>query len=266
MLVNEERYVSDLRDILRKHRAQKKLTQEQTAAAIKVSASLIAGFETGRLIPQPDTAKALDEFFGSGDEIQRAAEEAREDARPPWLRPWTEHEERATLLRWWEPLLMPGLLQTEEYTRAVLHGAWLPDNVVDRTIQVRRDRQATTINRATPPTLSAIISELALMCIPSEVRREQLKHLLEFSHRPKVQVLVVPRTAGLHAGLQGAFVLATLPGSRRSGYVDDQLRGRVVTDGADLDQLEVTWEIVSGLALPVQPSRDLIAKAINDHD
>jgi len=266
MLGNEEHYVSDLRNILRKHRAQKKLTQEQTAAAIKVSASLIAGFETGRLIPQPDTAKALDEFFGSGDEIQRAAEEAREDARPPWLRPWTEHEERATLLRWWEPLLMPGLLQTEEYTRNLLRGGWLSDDVVDRIVQVRQERQAATVNRSTPPALSVIISEFALMCAAPEVRSGQLKHLLEVSHRPKAQVLVVPRSAGLHAGLQGAFVLATLPGSRRSGYVDDQLRGRVVTDGGDLDQLEVSWEIVRGLALPVQPSRDLLQRAIDEHD
>ncbi|MFC6019012.1 Scr1 family TA system antitoxin-like transcriptional regulator [Plantactinospora solaniradicis] len=93
-----------------------------------------------------------------------------------------------------------------------------------------------------------------------------MKHLLDLSHRAKVQVVVVPRSAGLHAGLNGAFVLATLPTSRRAGYVDDQLQGRVVTDGGDLDRLEVSWEIVSGLALPVQPSRDLLQKAINDHD
>ncbi|MDW5328608.1 DUF5753 domain-containing protein [Plantactinospora sp. KLBMP9567] len=117
-----------------------------------------------------------------------------------------------------------------------------------------------------PPTLSAIIGEFALTFGPPEVRRKQLQHLLELSQRSKVQVLVVPRSAGLHSGLQGAFVLATLPASRRAGYVDDQLQGRVVTDGGDLDQLEVSWEIVSGLALPVQPSRDLLQRAITDHD
>jgi len=242
------------------------MTQAQLGRAIKVSASLIAAIEQGRAVPQPETAAHLDELFGLGDEIQRAADVARDDARPPWLRPWTEHEERATLLRWWEPMLLPGLLQTEEYARAVLQGSWLPDDVVDRAIQVRRDRQAATIDRPSPPRLSAIIGEFALMSGPAEVRREQVKHLLDLSERAAVRVQVVPRSAGLHAGLNGAFVLATLPGNRRAGYVDDQLRGRVVTDGGDLDQLDLSWEIVSGLALPVQPSRDLLQRAINDHD
>ncbi|MEN3610221.1 helix-turn-helix transcriptional regulator [Plantactinospora sp. ZYX-F-223] len=258
--------MSDLRKILREQRAQAGLTRDQVGAAVGLSGASIASFEQGRMIPQPDTARLLDELFKTGEKVRRAVNEAREDSRPPWLRPWTDHEQRATLLRWWEPLLMPGLLQIEEYARAVLRGGWVVDDAVDRTIQVRHDRQAATVNRPVPPALTAIIGEFALMCAPPEIGREQLKHLLEISHRPRVQVLVVPRSAGLHGGLQGAFVLASLPARGRAGYVDDQLRGRVVTDGGDLDQLEVSWEIVAGLALPVQPSRDLIAKAINDHD
>ncbi|MEE6261298.1 helix-turn-helix domain-containing protein [Plantactinospora sonchi] len=247
-------------------RSRMGLTQDQAGAAIRVSGSLIAAIENGRLVPQPDTAAQLDELFGTGDEVQRAAEEAREDARPPWLRPWTEHEQRAVLLRTFEPMLIPGLLQTEAYARAVLAGGRLSPAEVDRTVQVRRERQAATVDRDDPPMLSAVIGEFALASGPPEVMRDQLKHLLDMSQRPKVQVLVVPRSAGLHAGLAGAFVLATLPGRGRAGYVDDQLRGRLVTDGGDLDRLEVSWEIVTGLALPVNLSRDLIAKAINDHD
>lgn len=259
-------YVNKLRKILKAERAKRGMTQAQAGAAINVSGSLIAAIENGRVIPQPGTAAQLDALFGTGEEVQEAAAEARADARPHWLRPWTDQEQRATLLRTWEPLIVPGLLQIEEYARALLQGAWLSDDVIQQTIQVRQDRQAATINRAIPPTLSVIISEFALMCTPSEVRRDQIKHLLDIGNRPKAQVLVVPRSAGLHPGLQGAFVLATLPGRGRAGYVDDQLRGRVVTEAKDLDQLEVTWEIVSGLALPVQPSRDLLQRAINDHD
>lgn len=258
--------MSKLRKILKAQRAKHRMTQARAGAAINVSASLIAAIENGRSIPQPDTAAQLDAFFGTGDEIQKAAKEARDDARPMWLRPWADQEARATLLRAWQPLIIPGLLQVESYTRTMLQGGWLADDAIGRTLQVRQDRRAATIDRPEPPTLSAIISEFALMCAPPDVGRDQMKHLLEISYRPKVQLLVVPRSAGLHMGLQGAFVLATLPGNNRSGYVDDQLRGRVVTEADDLDQLEVSWEIVSGLALPVQPSRDLIQKAINDHD
>ncbi|MGI5212694.1 helix-turn-helix domain-containing protein [Plantactinospora sp. CA-290183] len=258
--------MSELREILRQQRAKRRWSQEQAGAAINVSASLIAAIETERIIPQDDTARALDELFGTGDQIQRATEAAREDARPPWLRPWTDHEHRAVLLRTWEPHLIPGLLQTDAYTRAVLRGSRLPVKAVEKTTQVRQDRQAATVDGPEPPMLSAIIGEAALNCGPPEVLKGQLQHLLEMTDLPHVQVLVVPWTAGLHAGLSGAFVIATLPQRGRAGYVDDQLRGRLVTEAGDLDQLEVSWEIVTGLALPVHLSRELIAGRIKDHD
>ncbi|AVT36338.1 hypothetical protein C6W10_07485 [Plantactinospora sp. BB1] len=261
-----EHWVSDLREILRKQRAAKRLTQDQAGAAINVSGSLIAAFECGRLVPQPDTAERLDAFFGTGDEIRRTAETAREDAQAPWLRPWTDNEKRAVLLRTFEPNLIPGLLQTEAYSRAVLRGTRLPDEAVERTTQVRKDRQAATVDRVDPPMLTAVLGEAALHCGPPDVLKEQLDHLVDVGHRPRVQIRVVPRSAGLHGGLSGAFVLATLPGGVRAGYLDDQLRGRVVTDVDDLHGLELAWDIVSGLALPVDQSRDLIVKAVEEHD
>ncbi|RKR87894.1 helix-turn-helix protein [Micromonospora pisi] len=242
------------------------ITQDQAGTAINVSASLIAAIENGRLVPQPDTAAQLDDLFGTGDKVQRAANEARDDARPTWLRPWTDHEQRAVLLRTFESMLVPGLLQTEAYARAVLRGSRLSHDEVERTTQVRHERQAATVEQDDAPMLSAVLGEFALTCGPPDVLGPQLKHLLDMSERPKVQILVVPRSAGLHAGLAGAFVLATLPAKGRTGYVDDQLRGRLVVEGGDLDRLEVAWEIVTGLAVPVHLSRDLIVKAIEDHD
>lgn len=258
--------MNKLREVLKAERAKLGMTQDQAGSAINVSASLIAAIENGRLVPQPDTAVQLDNLFGSGDKVQRAADEARDDARPTWLRPWTHHEQRSVLLRTFQPMLIPGLLQTEAYARAVLRGSRLSQEEVDRTTQVRRERQAVTVDQENAPMLSAVIGEFSLTCGPPDVLGPQLKHLLDMSERPRVQILVVPLSAGLHAGLGGAFVLATLPAKERTGYVDDQLRGRLVVEGEDLNRLEVAWEIVTGLALPVHLSRDLITKAINDHD
>ncbi|MGW4465952.1 helix-turn-helix domain-containing protein [Micromonospora sp. NPDC004704] len=263
---SREYYVNKLREILKTERARLGITQDQAGTAINVSGSLIAAIESGRLVPQPDTAVQLDTLFGSGDTVQRAAHDARDDARPTWLRPWTDHEQRSVLLRTFEPMLIPGLLQTEAYARALLHSGRLSQEEVDRTTQVRLERQAVTVDQENAPMLSAVLGEFALTCGPPDVLGPQLKHLLDMSERPRVQILVVPLSAGLHAGLQGAFVLATLPGKDRAGYVDDQLRGRLVVEGEDLNRLEVAWEIVTGLALPVNLSRDLITKAINDHD
>ena len=75
-----------------------------------------------------------------------------------------------------------------------------------------------------------------------------------------------PGGAGLHAGLTGAFVVATLPGGSRLGYLDDQLRGRVVPDADEVGQLDRTWESLSAVALPRDQSRDLILKVINEYN
>lgn len=179
--------MNELRKLLRAERTKRRMTQRQVGAAIRVSGSLIAAIEQGRVIPQPDTVRALDELFGSGDAIQRAAEAARDDNLPPWLRPWADSEQRATLLRWWEPLVIPGLLQTEAYMRAVLVGGQTPDGQIERTIQARHERQAATVERTDPPILSAVIAEGALTCGPPDLCREQARHLLDMSYRPRTR-------------------------------------------------------------------------------
>ncbi|MFY1689393.1 DUF5753 domain-containing protein [Plantactinospora sp. WMMB782] len=181
------------------------------------------------------------------------------------MRPWRENEKRAVLLRTFQPNLIPGLLQTEAYTRAVLRGARLPDEAVEWTVQDRRARRAATVDRPDPPMLTAILGEFALRCGPPDVLREQLEHLLGATAHSRVQVRVVPLAAGLHIGLSGPFVLATLAGGGRVGYLDSQLRGEVATDPEDLTKLELAWDVVTGLALPVDQSRDLIGKAVEEH-
>lgn len=241
------------------------MSQERLAATINVSKSLVTSFESGRLIPQDDTAKSIDDLFGSGDEIQRKARTERED-RQPWLRSWVDQERRAHLLRTWEPMLVPGLLQCEAYMRAVI--AAVPGNAgkVDELVAARRERQAATLYRDNPVVLSAIIGEVALRRGPRDILKEQLGHLVDVGHRPHVKVRLLPAEGeGIHVGLGGAFVIASLPDGRRSGYLDDQLIGHVVTGHGDLDALELAWEEIDALALPVTQSRDAILRMLDEH-
>ncbi|MDG4827863.1 helix-turn-helix transcriptional regulator [Solwaraspora sp. WMMD1047] len=258
--------MSELPKTVRRLRTERKLTQRQLARSIKVSASLITAIENGRLIPQPDTTDRLDLALGAEGKVREAVATARDEATELWLRPWTYHESRATMLRWFEPSLIPGLLQTEDYTRAVLRGGRLPESEVERTTKDRRERQAATVGRPDPPMLTAVIGEFALRCGPPEVMKDQLDHLISATHQTRTQVLVIPNGTGLHAGLAGAFVLATLPGRQRVGYVDGPLRGDVTTDADDIAKLELAWEIVSGLALPVDLSRKLIEKVADEYE
>lgn len=252
---------------IRELRAARRMSQDRLAAAIGVSKSLVSQFESGKAIPQEGTAQRLDEVFGTGTAIQDAARTAHEDLRP-WLRPWVEHERRAFLLRIWEPMLIPGLLQCEPYMRAVF--STVPRNAgrIDELVNTRRERQANTINREHPGPVpvSTIIGEMALRRGPRDVLKAQLGHLADATHQPHVKIRVIPVDGeGIHVGLSGPFNIATLPDGRRFGQMDDQLIGHPVTSASDLGHLELAWEEIDALALPVIQSRDLILRMLDEY-
>jgi len=256
--------MTDLKNLLRSLRTKRGLTRGQVAAALRVSGSLVAAWEQGRLVPRDDMAAKLDELFSAGSDIQQAAEVARAELNP-WLRPWMDQEERAVMLRTFEPLVIPGLLQTEAYARAVIASSPRMASRVDEAAGRRLRRQAAALDRDDPVTLAAIIGEPALLVGDPTIMRPQLEHLVTVSHRATVHVRVVPMSTGLHAGLGGPFVIATLPDGRGTAYLDDQLRGRVVPDAPDMAELGRAWEAVSELALPADQSRDLILKVSHEY-
>nr|MDT0660496.1 Scr1 family TA system antitoxin-like transcriptional regulator [Micromonospora sp. DSM 115978] len=256
--------MNDLPSELRRLRLARRWNQQQLAKAVGVSKSLITSFETARLIPLEQTAKALDLALGSGDQIQKLSAEMRCDRRP-WLRSWRDHERRAALLRAWEPNLIPGLFQTEAYMRLVF--AAVPSNRgrLDEVISTRQERQRAVLERNPPPELAVMIDESALSRGPREVMKEQLSYLVDLGHRPNARIRVVPGSAGLHAGLGGPLALATMADGRRVGYLDDLLRGRVATTPGDVLELDLVWEAISELAHSADQTRDLLLRMIDEH-
>lgn len=250
---------------LRRLRTSRKMSQDRLAATIRVSKSLISHFESGKLLPQDDTAEILDAAFGTGDEVRRAVKDAREDRRP-WLRSWREHEKRAVLLRSWEPLVVPGLLQTRDYAQAIFVATPANAQKVDDLVSTRMARQVAVLDRDPPVTISAVVAEGAIRTGPREIMKPQLAHLVDLGHRPNVQLRVLPASVGFHAGLAGPISMATLPDGRRVAYLDDQLRGRTATNVGETGELELALTAIEGCALSVLQSRDLILRMIDEHD
>nr|MDT0662010.1 Scr1 family TA system antitoxin-like transcriptional regulator [Micromonospora sp. DSM 115978] len=256
--------MNDLPSELRRLRLARRWNQQQLAKAVGVSKSLITSFETARLIPLEQTAKALDLALGSGDQIQKLSAEMRGDRRP-WLRSWRDHERRAVLLRSWEPLLIPGLLQREPYMRQMF--AAIPANAgrIDELVKTRLARQAAVFERKPPATIACIVAEFALNRGPREIMKDQLAFLADVGQRFPVTVRVVPdNVGGLHAGLGGPLALATMADGRHIFYLDDQLRGRLATTPSDVSELELSLESINGLALSIEQSRDLILELLNE--
>ncbi|MFY1636111.1 helix-turn-helix domain-containing protein [Solwaraspora sp. WMMB335] len=257
--------MSELPSELRQLRLSRHMNQTQLAKALRVSKSLIASFETGRLVPKEDTAKALDQVLDSGRQVQKLSDEARGDQRP-WLRSWAEHERRAMLLRCWDLSIIPGLLQREPYMRELFASVPANKNRVDDLVRTRLGRQAAVFDREEPVELSCLIGEAALHQGSREVLKDQLAHLVDAGHQPNVRIRVVPdRGLSLHPGLGGPLSLATLADGRRIAYLDDQLRGRPASTAADIIELEWAWEAINELSLSTTQSRDLILRLIDEH-
>ncbi|WP_431976995.1 helix-turn-helix domain-containing protein [Micromonospora haikouensis] len=179
-----------------------------------------------------------------------------------WFRPWQELEREAVSLRSYESMVVPGLLQTEAYARAVLGGAGLiAPGDVEQHLANRLARQE-ILRRDDPPRLTAVIDEGALRRPVGgpETMRGQLDALVAACAAPHVRVHVVPATVGAYAGLNGPFVLAVGPELRTAGYVDTQLDGQLVTDPEDIAALLTVWENVRGEALSHWQSADLLGE------
>lgn len=248
---------------LRRLRNERSLTQDQLGEAVRLSGSSIASFETGRAIPVKDTARRFDDFFGTGSEVVRAADEDRRDARPLWFRPWEEIEERASMLRYYQTSLIPGLLQTEEYARTVLDNGVRTQPQVEELLAARMARQSRVLERADQPLCAFVLDSGALRCGTPEVTRGQLRHLLDLGERPHLPIQVVPASAGMHAGRSGAFSLATVD-CALVGFEDGLFKGHMIGDPVELTGLDQTWQAVGAVALPRSQSRDLIAEMVNE--
>ncbi|WP_326553097.1 helix-turn-helix domain-containing protein [Micromonospora sp. NBC_01813] len=249
--------------ILKFARNQAGLTQEQLAGRMNFSSSLIAKFETSRLIPKADTARRLDAMFDSGDLFQELAAEARANfGQPIWVRPWLEHERNATMIRSFQPLIVPGLLQTEEYARAILTDGGNRVSDIESAVAGRLAR-ADVLHRAdTPCRLFAVLDE-TLLRRPiggPAVMREQLQAIVKACAEPNVEVAVVPSSTGTYPGLNGPLVLGTVDG-RTVAILDSPLGGQVIEDPDEVALLEELWEAVRGYVLPRQTSLDLITEA-----
>ncbi|MGH3466657.1 MAG: helix-turn-helix domain-containing protein [Thermocrispum sp.] len=247
-----QQYFADERRTVREARG---MSQDQLAAKMYVSKSLVAMVETCQRAPTRDFAKAADDALDAAGRFDRMRERLLgAEATPEWFRPWVDYEREAVEIGWFEPLLVPGLLQTEDYARALLEDG-SPDRA-DSLLAARLERQQ-ILRRAsvTPSSTSRCHRGVG----GSAVMRSQLAYLLE---APAV-LQVLPNGADTYRHLEGSFAWAALDGTR-VGYVDTPARGFVLGGAQVSSKMQRRWEIIRGEALPRRQSKDLILKAAEE--
>lgn len=247
---------------LKAARASADVSQERMASLVKWSPSTVAAIETGRRRPTREFAIAADKVLETGGLLAELLEAADRERSPSWFATWRSYESQAVRLRAFEPCLIPGLLQTEEYARAIISAGGLnPSDKVDELVSVRTERQQ-LLTREDPPECIFILDEAALRrpIGGPAVLDAQLGHLLELARLPRVHLHVIPNEAGAYVGLTGNLLLADLPDDEQILYLEDIARGSVVDDPDSLHLVRRKWDSLLGEALSERASLDLITK------
>ena len=250
---------------LRSARSARGMSQEQLADKIAYSSSLVAMIESRRRVATLDFAERCDEALGTGGSLARLQPLVAGEAYPSWFRPFVEQERSARTLRTWEPLLVPGLLQTEDYARAVLRAARPADeeDEIDAAVSARMQRQS-ILDRDSPPMLWCVLDQ-AVFCRPiggRSVMTAQVGRLLAAALRPKIIVQVVPFDAGAHPGLTGAFVLASFDNQPDTVHLDSAWAGLIADRAETVNACAFAFDTLRAEALSPAKSIDLIREEV----
>jgi transcriptional regulator with XRE-family HTH domain len=243
-------------------------SQDQLAARINWSASAISMIEGCRRVPRLDLAKKLDEVFEMAGTFERLQEYARTMPVPSWFRPFVEVEAVATQLRLWEHAIIPGLLQTEGYARAMLaEEPNITAEVLEDLLSARLARQSVLTRDSGSPLVWALVDESALLrgVGGAKVMYGQLMHLVKMSGEPAITIQVVPLDTGAHPGMSGAFAVADVDGAGGIAYLETVADGYIAEDAATVRRISVTFDTLRAVALPVRASRELIMTRAGDY-
>jgi transcriptional regulator with XRE-family HTH domain len=275
--IRSRRLGSDLRQLRRKA----SLTAQKVGDELGFSQAKISRIESGEVRVSRTDLKAMLALYGVTDDHQvaafiEAAKEAKsqgwwiayEDALPREYRDFIALEGAATGIRTFEGMIVPGLVQTPEYSRQIITAgpAVIPPGHVDSLIKVRTERQ-TILEREMPPKLWVIVTEGALRQLVGgrDVMIEQLRHLGRLATRSNVTLQVLPFTAGAHAGVQSSFLLFDFSGSDPSIACVANLTGTLFMDKpGELEAFSGAFDNLRACALSPADSLALIHRIADE--
>ncbi|MFC4015787.1 Scr1 family TA system antitoxin-like transcriptional regulator [Nonomuraea purpurea] len=246
-----------------KCRTAKNLTHASLASLLPCSESLMGAVERGTRLPTESFTRQLERALGLNGELLELLPAIR-GLGPRWFRKWPAAEQAARSIRLYELALIPGLLQTADYARAIFQGEpGAYPGEVEKAVNDRLQRQA-ILAKANPPTLSVILDDSVLRreiggC---EVMRRQLEYLLDMMDRPCITVRVIPLSSGATAGLGSSFAIADTGDGTQVGYIDSVEIGEVTHQTDVIQKLSERWELLSALAQPTYETEKIIRKVL----
>jgi len=266
---------------LRRLREAAKLTCEEVADHLECSASKISRVETGRVSVSPRDVRDMLELYGvpgaqreslvqlARDSRQKGWWHAYSDTMQPQMATYIGLESAASEIRIYEVSLIPGLLQTEDYARAVIRAGMVnsPSEDIERRVALLMARQPAVV-REDPPKVWAVLDEAALRrrVGGSGLMRLQLEHLLAQAALPNVAVQVIPFGGGAHPAMGRPFIILVFPERVDTDvvYLEDLTSALYLEDVAEVDRYNVFFNHLRATALSFDDSAALITSVLKE--
>lgn len=252
---------------LRALRTAAGLTREDVAEQTSINAATLYRIETAKVRPQRRTLLALLDKYGVMDEPRRSTliELSKQATQLGWLQAYESElpeeyttyisfEAEARSVRNYESLFVPGLLQTEDYSRSVIRGVLpdISDDEVQQRVEVRLQRRV-VLQKNEPIKLWVIIGEAVLHHVVGgdAVMANQLLSLAEAAKRPNITLQVLPFSVGAHPGMHGAFAIMDFPDAADSDliYVESMAGALFLEREADVRRYASIFEYLRAGAL-----------------
>ncbi|MEV7468591.1 helix-turn-helix transcriptional regulator [Streptomyces kronopolitis] len=254
---------------LKRRREEAGLTQEALGHRVFVSGGYIGQFEQAIRKPQLDVAMRIDAVLQSDGFFERTWRKLIDDQRyADYFAAAADLERLATRICEFESLLVPGLLQTGAYTRAVTlaNNPIAPDEYIADRVRARLDRTA-ILNDATRPSYWAVLHEAALR-VPvggPGVMAEELEHIARLLRERKILVQVLPFAAGAHAQMGKSLKLMEFEDAPPTAYTEAVYSGNLLDDPAVVKRAQATYDLLRAAALSPEASLSLIESAAEDY-
>jgi transcriptional regulator with XRE-family HTH domain len=256
---------------LRRHRDAAGVSIRDAAREIEVQPGTMSKIESGKQAIKASYVKLLAARYSLADEersrLLALVDEANQPGYwvtfsklvPDWFRLFLGYEHDASTLRSYESELVPGLLQTPDYARAVALAVKpaSTETELDKQVELRRTRQQ-RLTEPDPPTLHAVLNEAVLLrqVGGTEVMAGQLRHLVKLAELPHVMLQVLPFTSGAHPAMTAPFLLLAFETEPRMNtvYLENGRGSLYLEKSADLARYETMFDQLTAMALTPEDS------------
>ncbi|GAB2962768.1 helix-turn-helix transcriptional regulator [Streptomyces pseudoechinosporeus] len=243
------------------------VSRQELAGEAGYDYEYVKSMECGRRRPTLRLLQVADQLCRARGKLVAAHEFLKPEPFPQRTQQYVLVEAEAITVQWYEPMLIPGLLQTPEYARALISSNCPPldEETVDERVAARLKRQEKLTSK--PPTyFSFVIHEAALRSVVSnrDAMRRQCDHLLDAGKQRHLSVQVLPFATAPTAALSGPMVLVETADHERYAFVDGQSTGALYSDGDKLSTLTQRYGMIRMQALSVEESARFIRKVAEE--